>query len=311
MEKEEENFESKFEKIYAGICKNCDEKLKENRTKLNKVLLIVFGILICINIIIYVYTKSKEITVLLITISICIILFMIIKSREIYKKSYKSCVISSLVKLYNPKLYFDDKSGISKYDYTMSNFDNNFDEFFSEDKIYGSLENGTKIRIAEIVTNIISKSKSGDTTYEDKTQTYRGMYGVIKLPYNITSSIYIFNDSIMERYSKDRIEIDSAEFEKYYDCISEEKVRTLRILTSEVIEKFNDIRRYSKNEFELKIENEMIYFRFKCGQIFEPPILGNGLDKELIKKYYSEIYFPIELIQKLSESIENFMEQEE
>ena len=42
----------------------------------------------------------------------------------------------------------------------------------------------------------------------------------------------------------------------------------------------------SSTSNELKIEDDMIYFRYKCGQLFEPPTLKNGLDKDLIKKYY-------------------------
>lgn len=131
------------------------------------------------------------------------------------------------------------------------------------------------------------------------------------MPRNIISRIYISNDSITKRYSEDRIEVDSAEFEKYYDCMSKEKVRTLRILTSDVIEKFNEIRRNSKYGFELKIEDDMIYFRYKCGQIFEPPTFKSGLDKEIIKKYYRYIYFPLELVIKLSENISNVVESEQ
>ncbi len=194
----------------------------------------------------------------------------------------------------------------------MSNFDTSFNEFFSEDQIYGTLEDGIKIRTAEVVTAIVNRTKEADgTVKEDRTETYRGMYGIIKLPHNITSRIYIANDSITKRYSENRIELDSAEFEKYYDCMAEEKVRALRVLTSDVIEKFNDIRRNSKFGFELKVEDDMIYFRYKCGQLFEPPTFGNGLDKDLIKKYYRYIYFPLELVIKLSENISHVVMEEE
>ena len=123
------------------------------------------------------------------------------------------------------------------------------------------------------------------------------------MPFNINSNIDIYNDSITNRYNDNRIEVDSAEFEKYYDCFSTQKVDTLRIFTSDLIEKFNEVRRNSKYGFELKIKNNMIYFRYKCGQLFEPPTLKNGLNKELIKKYYKFIYFPLEVIVKLSSNI--------
>lgn len=310
-EEKRRNFEEEFETVYKEVCENCEEKLREDRNKLNKVLIIVFFVLVIINLIVFIVAEVKGITVGTLAISFCIMLFLAIQGREIYKKSYKRNVITALTKAYNPKLYYDPKMGVSKYDYTMSNFDTGFNEFFSEDQIYGTLEDGTKIRVAEVATSIVNRVKDADGNIkEDRTETYRGMYGAIKMPRNIISRIYISNDSITKRYSEDRIEVDSAEFEKYYDCTSKEKVRTLRILTSDVIEKFNEIRRNSKFGFELKIEDDMIYFRYKCGQLFEPPTFKTGLDKELIKKYYRYIYFPLELVIKLSENIANVVDND-
>ncbi len=312
MEEEKKNFEEEFEKVYNEVCASSQERLKADRNKLNKFLIIVFAILVIFNTIIFIEAENKMVVTGSLAVSFCIMLFLVIQGREIYKKNYKNIVINSLVKAYNPKLYYDQKLGISKYDYTMSNFDTSFNEFFSEDQIHGTLENGAKIKLAEVATSIVQIATNSDgTTKEDRKETYRGMYGVIKMPHNITSSIYIANDSITKRYSNDRIEVDSAEFEKYYDCMSKEKVRTLMILTSELIEKFNEIRRNSKFGFELKVEDDMIYFRYKCGQLFEPPTFGVGLDKDLIKRYYRYIYYPLEIVIKLSENISDVVKQEE
>lgn len=312
MEEEKRNFDEEFERVYSEVCTNSQEKLKSDRNKINKFLITVFFILVIINVVIYLAVETKAIVLGSLAVVFCIMLFLAIQGREIYKKNYKNNVINALVKAYNPKLYYDQKCGISKYDYTMSNFDTSFNEFFSEDQIHGTLENGAKLRMAEVATAIIRRSRDSDgNTKKDRTETFRGMYGVIKMPHNITSSIYIANDSITKKYNNDRIEVDSLEFEKYYDCMSKEKVRTLMILTSDLIEKFNEIRRNSKFGFELKVEDDMIYFRYKCGQIFEPPTFRDGLDKELIRRYYRYIYYPLEIIIKLSENVSNVIEQDE
>ena len=311
MEEKTRNFDEEFERVYKEVCENSESKLIENRNKLNKFLFTVLVVLVIINIIIYITASTKTIVGGTLAISFCIMLFLVIQEREIYKKAYKNNIINALVKSYNSKLYYDPKLGLSKYDYTMSNFDTSFNEYFSEDQIHGTLENGAKIKLAEVVTTIVHETKNTDgTTKTDRTETFRGMYGTIKMPYNITSRIYVYNDSITNRYSGDRIEVDSAEFEKYYDCFSSEKVRTLRILTSDLIEKFNDIRRSNKAGFELKVEDDMIYFRYKCGQLFEPPTFRSGLDKDLIKRYYRYIYFPLEIVVKLSDNVAHFIAEE-
>lgn len=301
---EKKNFDEEFERIYQEIYNNCNEKLNEVRKKNNKFVLVVLMIGIFANIITYFVVEMKSIVTVTIAATGCLILLLIINGREIYKKFYKTNVIQELVKAYNPKLYYDSKMGVSKYDYTASNFDNNFNEFYSEDQIYGTLEDGTKLRIAEVATAVVQKVKDADgNVKENRTETYRGMYGSIRLPYNITSSIYIANDSIIKRYSNDRVEVDSAEFEKYYDCMTKDKVMALRILTSDLIEKFNEIRRDSKYGFELKIEDSMVFFRYKCGQIFEPPTFSVGLDKSLIRKYYRYVFYPIEIITQISKNV--------
>lgn len=312
MEEKNRDFDEEFELVYKKICDTCEEKLKSDRNKINKFLLIVLVIALVLNLVFFLKVETKAVVTGTLAITACIMLFLALQGREIYKKNYKNNVITALTKAYNSRFYYEQKNGITKYDYTMSNFDTSFNEFFSEDQIYGTLENGTKIRVSEIATAIIQKTKNADGTIkEDRTETYRGMYGVVKMPHNITSRIYIANDSITKRYSENRIELDSAEFEKYYDCMAEEKVRALRILTSDVIEKFNDIRRNSKFGFELKIEDDMIYFRYKCGQLFEPPTFRNGLDKDLIKRYYRYIYFPLEIVTKISENVSYLVKQEE
>jgi hypothetical protein len=307
----EKNFEEEFEKIYQEIYDSCNTKLKETKTRNNIFILAVLLVGIIANIIIYFCIDMKPMITGTIAITFCILLFLIIKAKEIYKKVYKNSVIEALVKSYNSKLYYDQKMGISKFDYTVSNFDNNFNEFYSEDQIYGTLENGTKVKICEIATAIIDRMKDADGNIkEERTETYRGMYGIAKLNHSISSSIYIANDSITKRYSNNRVEVDSAEFEKYYDCITQDKVKALRILNSELIEKFNEIRRNSKFGFELKIEDDSIYFRYKCGQMFEPPTFRSGLNKDLVKKYYKFIFYPFEIIQKISENIAEIAETE-
>ena len=52
MEEEARNFDEEFERTYKDVCTNCENKLKEDRNKLNKFLITVFFIAVIINIII-------------------------------------------------------------------------------------------------------------------------------------------------------------------------------------------------------------------------------------------------------------------
>ena len=262
-----------------------------------------------LNLIIFIVVDTKSLVTISISISMLILLVLYSNGRKIYSQKYKNCVIGGLVKKYNGDLHFDSETGLAVIDYRMSNFDNTFKEYYSEDRIYGKLENETSIQLSEIATydvrHYVDENNENKT---EKTQTFRGLYGVVKLEKNPLITATIIGDSITKRYNKKRVEVDSSEFEKYYDCITDDKVRTMEIFTSDLIEKYIDIMNINKYLFEVKIENNMLYFRYKCGDVFEAPAFGMGLNKEFVRKYYKLIFYPLEIIEKTVENIYDFVD---
>lgn len=298
-----------FEEIYERVCNSSKDRLKEVKNKNNKFILIVALIAIFLNFCIYIFADQKDITLLTISLSICLIIILIVNAFKIYKKVYKSCVIESLVKEYNEKLYFDPIVGIPKMEYIISNFDNHVDEYFSEDRISGRLKNGEPIQLAEIATYIIEEyTDDSGKREEQKIETFRGMYGIVKLEKTISSEIKVSTNSNIKRFNNQRMEVDSTEFEKYYDIFSKDKITAMSIFTSDLIEKYIDIMNISNRPLEIKIQDNLIFFRFRCGQMFEPPTFSDGLNEKLIRKYYKMIFYPMEVIQKTVENINNILE---
>lgn len=300
-----------FEELYSEVYEECVNELKEVKGKLQKFLLIYILIMTIVNLIIFLVVDTKSLVTISISLSLLVLLVLYNNGRKIYSKKYKNCIIGGLVKKYNGDLHFDSESGLAVIDYRMSNFDNTFKEYYSEDRIYGKLENGTRVQLSEIATyDVRHYVDSNGENKTEKTETFRGLYGVVKLEKNPLVTATIRGDSITKKYSKKRVEIDSSEFEKYYDCITDDKVRTMQIFTSDLIEKYIDIMNVNKYLFEVKIENEMLYFRYKCGDVFEAPAFGMGLNKEFVRKYYKLIFYPLEIIEKTVENIYNFVDTE-
>ncbi len=298
-----------FEELYSEVYDECINELKLVKSKLHKFLLIYILIMTILNLIIFIVVDTKSLVTISISISMLILLVLYSNGRKIYSQKYKNCVIGGLVKKYNGDLHFDSETGLAVIDYRMSNFDNTFKEYYSEDRIYGKLENETSIQLSEIATydvrHYVDENNENKT---EKTQTFRGLYGVVKLEKNPLITATIIGDSITKRYNKKRVEVDSSEFEKYYDCITDDKVRTMEIFTSDLIEKYIDIMNINKYLFEVKIENNMLYFRYKCGDVFEAPAFGMGLNKEFVRKYYKLIFYPLEIIEKTVENIYDFVD---
>lgn len=302
--------EEKFENIYNKIYNASNERLKNVRKTTNTFILIVLAVSIVINMLIYLFAEKYMVTIT-ISLSICLLIIFFIYGNQNYRKIYKKCVIEALIKECNPSLNFDPTIGITQREYLASKFDNSFNEYVSEDRVYGNLKAGGRFQFSEVATYSVNRYQDEDgNTVEDKAETYRGMYGIARLENNLGSKIFISSDSMFRRYNKNRIEVDSYEFEKYYDCVSDDKITAMRIFTSELIEKYIDIRKGNRYDFELKIENNVIYFRYKCGQIFEPPTIGMGLDKSLIEKYFNLIYYPLEILEKTVENINSVVKGE-
>lgn len=301
MEKE---FEENFEKVYSKIYDSCKDRLKEVKDKNNKFVLVVGIVLAVINLIIVINPKTRYLIGLSLSISVCVLMILMISGNKNYRRIYKENVIEGLVKSYNEKFYYSPTSGITKVEYGLSKFDNKVDEYFSEDRIYGTMENGDNFQLAEVATYEIKKVLDSEGKQkEEKIQTFRGMYGIVRLDKNTLSDIYIASNSKFRKFSKNRLEIDSSLFEEYYDCITDDKVTAMRIFTSELIEKYIEIVKDNKYGFELKIIDNTIFFRYRTKQLFEPPMFSSGLDKTFVKKNYKVIYFPLEIMKSTIDAI--------
>ena len=261
--------------------------------------------LLIVNVIVYCVVDNKAEVTISISIAIIVMLILFIASRTSYKKMYKQIVIESLVKSYDEDFnYYTD--GISLIEYKISNFDSNFDEYKSEDRIYGKLKTGDRFEFAEITTYRIKEYKdSNGSKTEERKKTFSGMYGIVWLEKNLLSNIQITLNSVMNKYNKDRIEVESGEFEEEYDLITKDKMMAMRIFTPDLIEEINTIKRSTKIPIEIKIDENKIFFRYKCGQMFEPPIFKNDLDRDVIRNYYNLVYYPTHILEKICENINN------
>lgn len=297
--------EELFEEIYENVCNGCIERLEDVKRKNKLFIFTAFIVLTIINILLYIFIDFKPEVTIAITISIVVLMILFINGQKNYNNIYKQTVVENLVKKYNEKLYYST-DGITRMDYKISNFEGKFDILESEDRIYGKLKTGDNVQIASVRTYKINKYKLDGVNKEERVKSFDGMYGIVRLEKNLLSNINVQIDSITEHNNKDRIEMDSSEFEKYYDIITKDKIMAMRIFTADLIEEIVNIKKKTKIPVEIKIDENMIYFRYKCGPMFEPPfLLRNGLDKNLLKEYFKLIYYPIELLEKLCDNINN------
>ncbi len=305
----EAKLEKHFNEIYDKIYSSCKERLDDVKRQNRKIIYLAFFIMILLNIAIYFNPNLRSTISIVICCCICVLMILFLVANSNYRRAYKQSVIEGIVKGYNEKFYYDEKYGVMRKEYLFSEFDRTFDDFYSEDRIYGKLENGENFQMSEIVTYNITKTKDSEgNTRETRTETFRGIYGIVRLKKNIASEIHIRSNSMFRKYSKNRLEMESSEFEKFYDCLSVDKVSTMRVFTAELIEKYNELAKIYNKAIEVKISDDHIYFRYKTNKLFEPPMFFSGLDKEFLKGYFRVIFYPIEIMNATIKNINSVYE---
>ena len=296
--------ENKFEKLYKELYKDSNQILEKAKKEKNKKILIT--LLVCILVIVLIKIISNDDIIFLFSIIVSIIIMSIVITieKKKYTQKFKNNIIKELVKKYNSKLNFIANGKISTQEYSISKFDNSFDEMYTEDKISGIIGENTDFQMVQLVTKE-ERIVEDDAGNESKqiVETFKGIYGIVSLEKNTKSDIYIASNSITRKYSKDRVEMDSQEFEQNYDCITKDKINAMKILTSDLLEKFVNLRSGNLKNFQLKIKDDFLFFRCACGEMFEPPKFKEALNKEIIKKYYNVISLPVEIVEKILENI--------
>ena len=195
-------------------------------------------------------------------------------------------------------LHFDLTQSISSSIYNKAEFEF-YDRFHSNDYIYGKINGIIPIQLGDIHTENVHTDSDGHTTY---TTVFRGLFSEITLPKNLLSTIKIRSDKGMLGKllsNKTQVEMDSQQFEKYFDVFTTDKILAVRILTSDIMNYMIDFKLQNKVTFELTIKNRSMYLRIHCDDMFEGKLSKSALDFETLHKYYRFLNFMCELNEKI------------
>ena len=285
-----------FNEIYEEIYRECLEPLEKLRKKSRNTIIYSTLISLTIGIILAIITKSIAMISLAIVISFFIEIFS--KSNAKYRTMFKEDIIKKFVKSYSENLEFYPTRGIPKATYNLAKFEY-YDRYRSEDLITGILEGGYAINMAEVKTETESRDSDGDTT----TYTvFHGLFAEIELNKKVNSCVKIRKNAI-SLFNKERIEMDSGEFEKKFNVYSTDKIIAMQLLTSDIMQMLLDFKEENKLVPEITIEGNKFYIRFETGGVFEAKLMKKALDYDMLKKYYDIINFTLDLTEKFLNNI--------
>lgn len=306
-----ENIPANFEMIYDNLYRNHIAELEKLRKKIRwrKIIQYITYAYFFIGyflvrteqvIVSYSLANFLGITSILSFLVATIFTFLNIKHERKYKEAYKKEIVANFIKIVNDKLDYEpiaNRCYTMEKDYKNATFDNKrFNRFYPDDYIEGYLEEEIFVKMCDIHIQNVTGSGKNRTTEE----IFHGMFGFTNFNKSINTYLKISKNKLKILEKSDRIELDSEEFEKYFDVYSEDQNLTMRILTADTMEYLVDFYNKYHIDFEIVCRNNILYLRFFTGPMFEPKVFGNSMDKELLFVYYSILKFIVELTKKIN-----------
>ena len=222
------------------------------------------------------------------------------KSNRKYSSLYKNIVINKLMNnFYNNLEYFPEKE-MPEYIYKGAKYNEHYDMYNSEDYMEAQINNKYSIQMAEVLTQDerTHRDSDGDTHTEIVT-IFVGLFAKIIMHKSIKGELRIERNGAL-MFDRRRLEMDSSEFEKYFDVKTSDKILGMRLLTADIMEELIEFQNKTNMEYDVYIKNNELYLRFHSGPMFEVGKLKNGaIDKEAVRKYFYMLNFTYNLSTKL------------
>jgi len=293
-----------FREIYEEVLIESKDKLEKLRKGCLYRILGGIGCAIVCGLI-GIYLKNEMLCNISILLSVVVTSIMLIGPLSKYKSTYKEAVVKKFIELYNPNLKYFYNEGISSSTYRNAQFEG-FDRYHTEDLIAGEID-GMYMKIAEVHTERRETYRDSDGHTRTRYVTiFHGLFGTCEINNTYGGVLKIRTDpGVFGRLfqGKKRIEMDSSEFEKYFEVKADDKIQAMQILTSDVMDLMVEFVKESKIGFEFTINHNEFYIRFRTGGMFEGSIFKSAVDFDVLKKVYDVINFTFDITKAIAKTI--------
>lgn len=287
-----------FNDIYQVLYREYNDKLEQIRKEVVKeqIKTIIITLLLII-----VLSKIFHSWLFILILPVVLVLkSMFSRKLNLYQTIFKEEIIKTLVKENDENLDFQPERGIARTIYNKGEFEK-YDVFKSEDLITGKLEGKYKINMAEVHTQ--DRRKDGDDGQHYVT-LFHGLFAEIEIDKIVSRKIKLRKNELkLFGGNKERVELDSGEFEKLYDVYSTDKIMAMQLLTSDIMQMFIDFKEKHKITPELTLKENKLYIRFNTGNMFEAILTKKSLDYTTLLKYYDTIKFTLDITKEFIKNV--------
>lgn len=295
--------DEKFEEVYQGLYNNKMSGLEEKRKNVIMKFILVgsaFFIAIC-------GTLFGNLLLILGGILVAVLMIANNKKEKNYVSTYKKDIINKFIKLIDNKLEYKTENIdvlALRRDYKTADFNSeSYNIFKADDYIYGLLNNEVHTEMSDLHIQRKEEYYQDGKRKEMIIDVFEGIYTKTECNKDIGTYIKIFKNQFKIFGKKDRVEMDSQEFEKYFDIYSENKIVTMQLLTSDIMLILLDFYKKYDLQYEIVIKENNIYMRFLTGPMFEPAIFNSSMDKKRLLQYFGILKFVLDVTNEINKAL--------
>lgn len=298
-----------------------NKTLKEARVEYKKIKKISLIIIVIVDLLILLFFRESidsiftlffVIITILITdcgLSAIVIYFTKTSKKQIeFIDKYNEKVTKKILNNFYDNVEFYPEKEMPEYIYEQVNEYEYYNIYLSDNYFEALINNKYSIQMAEVETEEKVKvyNSQNEVEREDIIIKFNGLFAKVSMEKSINSEIKIMQDGKFY-LEKNKLNMDSSEFEKYFDVKSSNSIIGMQILTSDVMEELVDFENKTKMKYDICINNNELYLRFHSGSfgVNIEDFKNDVLDKSIIRKYFYMINFTYNLSTKLIEVINN------
>ena len=221
------------------------------------------------------------------------------KKSRLYNDGFKEKVMDKIFKNFLNDVDYIPKKLMPQSIYREGKYDGYYNRYYSDDYVEGKIDDKYLIKMAEITTKYNNK---GNNPKDDVT-IFSGLFAKINIGKSINNELRIKQNGTFLK--KNRLEMDSDEFEKCFDVISTNQIIGMQILTHDIMDMLVDFRNQLKMPLDILIRDDIMYIRLHVGKMFEAKFNKNAvIDKQNAQKYFNIVNFIYSLSKKMIQTVE-------
>lgn len=238
--------------------------------------------------------------VIAVVIVMVIFSFLTRNKVEAYNRKYADTVGRELLNQYFENVYYHDGDQFGfRSIYKEAGYKEHYDISHSRrqmDLVY----KGHNIKLMDILLEEETTDQDGNThTYT----VFNGLLLEIEGSYGIGTKMSITKNRDIG-VGKNKLEMDSKEFEDFFNVYTDDKVKSMQLLTAEVMERFKEMYGFSKNGFDVTFNNGKLYLRlYSSGHMFDYGT-EEVIEKEYITKDLQTLYLITAILDNIDYAIE-------